>query len=87
MGEQIIAYGKAYFYFIMIAVGIIVVVGCIFNWQWIIRIGSPSKLPLIRAFIEEVYGIEGRYKFERFVNFLCGVLLIILGLAYWHFYG
>lgn len=87
MGDQIIAYAKEYFYFVIIAVGAIIAIGCIFNWQWATRIISPSKLPGIRGFIEGLHGTEARYKFERFISFLCGVVLIVLGFVYWYFYG
>lgn len=87
MGDQIVAYAKEYFYFVIIAGGAIIVIGCIFKWDWATRISSPSKLPFIRGFIEGLFGEEARYKFERAVSFICGVLLILIGIFYWHVYG
>lgn len=85
--EQIFSLAKAHFYFVVLGGGLIIVIGCVFDWKWITRFASGWKMPLIRAFIEEMYGVEARCKFERFVMLGCGVVLIICGLAFWHFYG
>lgn len=87
MVDHFMAYAKAHFHFVIMAAGVLIVVGCIFNWQWAARIVSPSKLPLLRAFIEGLHGTEARYKFERAVSFVCGVILITIGLLYRHLYG
>lgn len=87
MEQQIILYAKEHFYFVIITIGVIVVVGCIFDWKWITRIDSPWKMPFIRAFIEVHYGVEARYKFERIFTFIAGVLITIIGLVYWYFCG
>lgn len=86
MGELIIQYGREYFYFVLIAVGIFVVLGYMLDWKWMTRMNSHSKLIFIRTLIEKNFGVEGRYKFERFVTLICGIILIILGLVYYRFY-
>lgn len=85
MGEQIIAYGKEYFYVVFILVGALIVLGCIRNWSWATSILSPSTLPGLRGFIEGLHGVEARHRFERWVNLICGVVLIITGVVYWLF--
>lgn len=87
MGNQVMAYAKEYFYFVIIGGGLIIVIGCIFNWNWATSIISPSKLPMIRGFIDGLHGEEALHKFERSVNLICGLILIVAGIIYWHFYG
>lgn len=87
MGDMIFAWAKEHFYFVLMSAGILVVIGCILDWKWITRFSSGWKMPFIRAFIEEMYGKEARYKFERFIMLVCGFILIICGLIFWYFYG
>lgn len=87
MAEQIIDLGKQYFYFVLIAVGLLVVVGSILDWKWISRINSPTTLSTIRIWIEKTQGVEARYRFERWAMGVCGVVLIGVGFVYWWFVG
>lgn len=87
MGKEMINLGKQFFYYILMGAGVLVTVGAILDWKWITRISSPTKLGFIRNWIEEIYGIEGRYRFERFIIFICGIVLFIAGVVYWYFYN
>ena len=79
--DALIAFLKAHFYWVLIAVGTLVVIGCLFDWHWITRM-APNQLVGLRAFVESLHGEQGRYRFERFVMFCVGVLLILLGAGY-----
>ncbi len=68
-----------------IGIGIFIIIACIFDWKWMTRIVSPAKLSGIRAFIEELHGVEVRYKFKRFIIFVCGILLLFIGVLYWFY--
>lgn len=87
MAEQIMAFGKQYFYFVFMAVGLLVLVGSVLDWKWISRINSPTTLSTVRNWIEMTRGIEARYRFERFAMGFCGVMLIFVGIAYWWLVG
>ncbi len=87
MDNMVLELGRRYFYFLLMAVGALVIAGSVLNWEWISRIGSPTKLGVIREFVEKLWGMEARLRFERLVMLLCGVVIFLSGVFYWHIYG
>lgn len=86
MENQLFEFTKEHFYYILMVCGLLIIIGAILNWKWITRISSPVKFGAIRTWIEEVYGIEARYRFERVIIFICGVVILVAGIIYWHYY-
>ena len=86
MENQLLEFAKEHFYYILMACGLLIIIGSILDWKWITRISSPVKFGAIRTWIEEVYGIEARYRFERVIIFICGVVILVVGIIYWHYY-
>lgn len=82
MADQILAWLQAHYYYVLMAGGAFVMFGCWRNWEWMARIGSPTKLQFLRIFIEEVHGVEARYKFERAVTFIAGLVIFLVGAFY-----
>lgn len=82
MIENLQVWLSAHFYWLLIAAGVVVLIGALRNWEWVVRIQSASTLAGLRGFIEGLYGVKGRLKFERFLMGAVGFLLILSGLAY-----
>lgn len=86
MEEKLLNLANKYFYFIFILIGLFIIIGAILDWKWLTRMESSSKLAGIRAFIEGLHGVEGRYKFERFITFCVGLIIFIAGIFYWYYH-
>lgn len=85
MLENLHAWFSAHFYWLLIAAGVVVFIGALRNWEWVVRIQSASTLAGLRGFVEGLYGVKGRLKFERFLMGAVGFLFILCGLAYAYF--
>ncbi|GEM_PF-642416 len=82
MGEEIFTWAREHFEFVLIAAGVLILIGVIFDWKWITRIQSPSTLTASRAVAEGLHGEKGRLRFERFMTGVAGVLLILAGAVF-----
>lgn len=87
VGDEIVAWARENFYFVLMAAGALVAVGAALDWKWISRIESGWTMPFIRAWIEARGGVEARYRFERWFMFAVGVLLFAAGGVFWWLLG
>ena len=76
--EDIINLLKENYQYCLIFFGVIVTLGAILNWSWIVRTQSPMKKSL---FVDIVYGLFGE-KGYRVIIGLLGIVLIACGIIF-----
>lgn len=75
IGNQILAGLREHFEYVLIAVGLLILVGAIRGWGWIRHLDRGNAF---MHFIWELWGERGM----RVVMALCGLVLIICGVVY-----
>ncbi|MDD7511155.1 MAG: immunity 17 family protein [Peptostreptococcaceae bacterium] len=71
---------KAHYQYVLIAVGLLFLIGAIRDWKWVYQATSGNKAR--HAFIFEVWGEKGYRVFIGICGLIlaiCGVVLLILG--------
>jgi len=81
MGEQIINYGKEHYYWVMMAGGLLILIGAIRNWTWVVEPTKDDESNGFKYFIIYVFGVEA----YRILMGLCGIILIVLGIIFWYY--
>ena len=74
--ENICEFLSFHFEYVLIAGGLLFLIGAILDWKWVCRATSADKAR--HAFIFEVWGEKG---YRVFIG-LCGLILAICGLVY-----
>lgn len=67
---------KAHYQYVLIAGGLLFLIGAIRDWKWVYRATSGDKLA--HAFIFEMWGEKG---YRVFIG-ICGLLLAICGIVF-----
>ena len=67
---------KAYYQYVLIAGGLLFLIGAIRDWKWMYQATVGDKVR--HAFIFEVWGEKG----YRFFIGICGLLLVICGVVF-----
>lgn len=75
IGDQILAGLREHFEYVLIAVGLLILVGAIRGWGWISHLDRGNAF---MHFIWELWGERGM----RVLMALCGLVLIICGVVY-----
>ena len=75
--EQVIAYLKLHWQYVVIAGGILVFIGAIFRWRWISDPTGANPL----GFGRFIYDAFGPFAYRIFMGFL-GFLLIVCGVFF-----
>lgn len=73
---NIFAYLQAHYQYVLIALGLGLIIGTYFDWDWLAVPSSKQKNSLIFGFIVNSWGRKG----IRAINLLSGILLIICAL-------
>lgn len=81
MGDKIISYGKEHYYFVLIVVGLIILIGAIRNWKWVVNPTKEDEHNCFKFFILSMFGIAG----FRILMALCGIALIGAGAIFWYY--
>lgn len=71
---------KAHYQYVLIAVGLLFLIGAIRDWEWVYQATGGNKAR--HAFIFEVWGEKGYRVFIGICGLIlaiCGVVLLILG--------
>ena len=74
--ETIFEFLRAHFEYVLIAGGLLILIGAILDWKWVssATVGDKAR----HAFIFEVWGERG----YRVLIGICGLVLVICGLVY-----
>ena len=67
---------KAYYQYVLIAAGLLFLIGAIRDWKWVYQATGGDKAR--HAFIFEVWGEKG---YRIFIG-ICGLLLVICGVIF-----
>jgi len=81
MGEQIINYGKEHYYWVFMGAGLLILIGAIRNWEWVVEPTKEDESNAFKYFILYVFGKEA----YRALMALCGMALIVLGGVFWYY--
>uniref|UniRef100_A0AB33JI84 Immunity protein 17 n=1 Tax=Prevotella sp. GTC17260 TaxID=3236796 RepID=A0AB33JI84_9BACT len=81
MGEQIINYGKEHYYWVLMGGGLLILIGAIRNWKWVVEPTKEDENNGLKYFIIYVFGVEA----YRFLMGFCGLALIVLGMIFWYY--
>ena len=74
--ENIFEFLRSHFEYVLIAGGLLFLIGAILDWKWVCRATSADKAR--HAFIFEMWGGKG---YRVFIG-ICGLILVICGLVY-----
>ncbi|MDO4764032.1 MAG: immunity 17 family protein [Flavobacteriaceae bacterium] len=80
--ESVFEYLKAHFEFVLIGFGLLVIIGSILRWSWILEPSGKMKNSFICSAIIDKWGENGLRAINIFLGTLliiCGVLFLILG--------
>ena len=74
--ENIFEFLRSHFEYVLIAGGLLILIGAILDWKWVssATVGDKAR----HAFIFEVWGERG----YRVLIGICGLVLVICGLVY-----
>ena len=74
--DEVFEWLKAYYQYVLIAGGLLFLVGAIRDWKWVYQatVGDKAR----NAFIFEVWGEKG---YRIFIG-ICGLLLVICGVVF-----
>ena len=74
--DEVFEWLKAYYQYVLIAGGLLFLIGAIRDWKWVcqVTVGDKAKY----AFIFEVWGEKG---YRVFIG-ICGLLLVICGVVF-----
>ena len=74
--ENIFEFLRRHFEYVLIAGGLLILIGAILDWKWVssATVGDKAR----HAFIFEVWGERG----YRVLIGICGLVLVICGLVY-----
>ena len=75
---NIFEYLKANYQFALVAFGIVIIIGSILRWNWLLNPSGKMKNSLICSVIIEKWGENGL----RGLNIFFGILLIICGVVF-----
>lgn len=76
--ENIFEYLKAHYQFGLIGFGLILIVGSILKWSWILEPSGKMKNSFIYSAIIDKWGENGL----RGIHIFLGIMLIICGIAF-----
>lgn len=76
--ENIFEYLKAHYQFVLIGFGLILIVGSILKWKWILEPSGKMKNSFIFSIIIDKWGESGL----RFIHIILGILLIVCGVLF-----
>ena len=74
--ENIFEFLRSHFEYVLIAGGLLFLIGAILDWKWVCRATSADKAR--HAFIFEMWGEKG---YRVFIG-ICGLILAICGLVF-----
>ena len=74
--ENIFEFLRSHFEYVLIAGGLLILIGAILDWKWVSSATVSDKAR--HAFIFEVWGERG----YRVLIGICGLVLVICGLVY-----
>ena len=74
--ETIFEYAKIHYQYVLIAGGLLFLIGAIRDWKWVYQATVGEKVR--HAFVSEVWGEKG---YRVFIG-ICGLLLVICGVMF-----
>ncbi len=81
MGEQIVNYGKEHYYWVLMGGGILILIGAIRNWKWVVNPTKEDERDVFKFLILSMFGVPG----FRILMALCGIALIVVGIIFWYY--